>query len=919
MWRFELFGNLRGFLNGEPAGRFSSPFVAGLVGYLAAHKNRAVARDELLFLLWPDEDPSVARNRLNQLLFAARPILEPNLPKGSVLATDRLTVGLKGIRTDVEEFERLRSENDLEAALTLYKGEFLADSHLEWAYAKRQEWNDEIVALCRELIAGYKADKQYDAAIRAAHRALKLDALQEDLHREAIELYLAAGNSTGAARQYRELERVLQRDLGVTPSAASQALSQKIAHKPAPITAPVEPTLPTLPTYLTTFFGREGETAAILDALERGRLVTLIGPGGIGKTRLAVRVASRYGHPAWFAPLADIDRAEQILPKVRETLSLDPSGDVAAKLQAQVRPLLVLDNFEQIEARGANEVLRLLESTPDLRLLVTSRHSLGLQGEIEIQVKPLLTPAQKTGRLKAEELRELPSVQLFLDHALAVRADFQITPARLETIARLTDRLEGIPLAIELAATWMQTLTPGQILGRLSHRFHLLTSRKQDATERHRTLRTAIDCSFDLLEEHLRILFTTLSIFRGGWSLELAEAIADEPTDVLSQLAELCDRSLIVVEMPGEEAEARGLGARYRMLETLREYASEHLGEDERSIIQRRHLTYWSQRSAEMERGLKGAEQGQWIHRLAAESETLADVLDWAVVHAPAEGLLVASRLWRFWYFRRLVQQGIERLQSLLSAAPEGENLEARTDSLIGLAFLTMASNRIQDAIHVFERALAQAQTNHDPLRAAACLNGLGYAARELNDWDGAIVYYSDAMAITSGRDDIYVHAAIAGNLAELYAVKEDWPRALAAHQEALRLWSGIGAEFYVGLTYIYLSHEYRHLDDIPAAIEAAKRGVETCHRLGTPEIWPWSVDEAAALSSLAGRTEQAAILMGIAAFEESGQPIPTANPLQVNTRRSIPIEPRKVELSTEDAYRFVQEELDILAAIFTH
>lgn len=918
MWRFELFGNLRGFLYGEPSGRFSSPFVAGLVAYLAAHKDRAVARDELLFLLWPDEDPSIARNRLNQLLFAVRPILEPDLPKGSVLQTDRLTVRLANVQTDIEEFESHRQANDLEAALALYKGEFLADSHLEWAYAKRQEWNDEIVALCRELIAIYKGKEQYEAAIRAAQRALKIDALQEDLHREVIELYIASGNSAGAARQYRELERILQRDLGVFPSAASQALSQKIAHKSAITPAPIEPAIPTLPTYLTTFFGREGETATTLDALERGRLITLIGPGGIGKTRLAVRVASRYGHPAWFVPLADIDRAEQIWPKVRETLGLDPSGDIASRLQTQERPLLILDNFEQIEARGANEALRLLESVADLRLLVTSRHSLGLQGEVEIQVRPLLTPAQKTGRLKPEEIRELPSVQLFLDHARAVRADFQITPARLETIAHLTDRLEGIPLAIELAATWMQTLTPGQILGRLSHRFHLLTSRKQDATERHRTLRTAIDYSFDLLGDDLRHLFAALSIFRGGWSLELAEAIADEPREVLSQLAELRGRSLIVVEMPGEEAEARGLGARYRMLETLREYAGERLEAEDRDTYQRRHLAHWSHRSAEVERGLKGADQGLWIHRLAADSETLADVLDWAATYAPAEGLLVASRLWRFWYFRRLVQQGIERLERLLAASKD-QIPEAKTDALIGLAFLTMASNRIQDAIGVFEQALAQAQANNDPIRAAACLNGLGYASRELNDWDGAIVYYSDAMAITSGREDRYVHAAIAGNLAELYAVKADWYRALAAHQEALRLWSEIGAEFYVGLTYIFLTHEYRHLGDMPAAIAAAKRGTEICHRLGAPEIWPWSVDEAAALSAMAKREEQASILMGIAAFEESGQPIPTANPLQVNTRRWMPVQPKNVEMNTDNAYEFVREELDILAAIFNH
>jgi non-specific serine/threonine protein kinase len=313
--------------------------------------------------------------------------------------------------------------------------------------------------------------------------------------------------------------------------------------------------------------------------------------------------------------------------------------------------LLVLDNFEHLAGSGAPLVHTLLARVPNLTCLVTSRQRLLLDGEREFALPPLATPkTEKYGDHTPESLLAYPSVALFVSRAQAARPDFALTPRNAEAVARLCQRLEGIPLALELAAAWTQTLTPAQMLERLERRFDLLVSRRRDAPGRHATLRATIEWSWGLLPPDLQRFFAQLSVFRGGWTLEAAEAVTGDPNALL-YLTELRERSLVVSDeedleeeppcdpdAPVENApvvtattEEAAAGMRFRMLESLREFASERLNESgERAALAARHLAYFLRLAEAAGPHLRGPGQISWLRRLETDHDNLRAALDWS-------------------------------------------------------------------------------------------------------------------------------------------------------------------------------------------------------------------------------------------------------------------------------------------------
>ena len=349
-----------------------------------------------------------------------------------------------------------------------------------------------------------------------------------------------------------------------------------------------------LPLQFTRFFGREREIEQITEMLRGApdaRLVTLTGPGGTGKTRLALQVVEGLvGHFAGavtFTPLADLSDPNLIAGAILDSLRVprspqrEPLEQVVEALNKQPS-LLVLDNFEHLVEGGASVVQAMLGRVPGLTLLVTSRQLLGLSGEREFALKPLPTPH---GPDTPEGLSAFDSVRLFVDRAQAARPDFQVTNQNAPAVAELCDRLEGIPLALELAAARALVLTPSQMLAQLAHRFEFLASRKRDASERQRTLRGAVDWSYRLLSPELQRFFARLSVFRGGWTAEAAEQVGEEPL-ALDYLAQLRECSLVL----SEDAQ---FAMRFRMLETLREFGEEQLTQDERAVLQRQHAEHY--------------------------------------------------------------------------------------------------------------------------------------------------------------------------------------------------------------------------------------------------------------------------------------------------------------------------------------
>ena len=547
-----------------------------------------------------------------------------------------------------------------------------------------------------------------------------------------------------------------------TPEAVSEidlpTLSQMDISPPA---LPTAEQMGSLPLQFTHFFGREEEIAKLqallqpealpeteTDGKRRARLITLIGPGGNGKTRLAIEVADRlrdtFPAGAWFVPLADLTHARQIAGAIRDTLHLPRSPGVEPLDQVIDRltglpALLVLDNFEHLAAGGAALVLTLLSRVPALTCLVTSRRRLALACEHKYPVRPLPTPG---GEDTPERLAQLASVQLFLDRAQIARPDFQITVRNAADIAALCRSLEGIPLALELAAARALVLSPAQMRARLAQRFELLATGRADKASRHRSVWAAIDWSYHLLAPPLQRLFTRLSVFRGGWSLEAAETVCEEPL-ALDYLSQLQGHSLIFAEESSTEM-------RFRMLETLREYAEEQLGEEDHAALARRHARYFCALAEEAKPHLTGPEQALWLDRLDTDYDNLRVALDWCrtMPDGIAMGLRTAVALWQFWSIRGLAGEGTEQLEGVLARADDSIPAPLRAQALRVAGNLADIQGNLTVSRVLCEQSLALQRALGDEHGVAVQLNNLAILADQQGDYAQAHACSSEALAL---------------------------------------------------------------------------------------------------------------------------------------------------------------------------
>ncbi len=579
--RIELFGGLRVQQGERVIIRFRTQKTASLLAYLAYHVERAHSREVLAELLWPQQTPKSGRLNLNTALHSLRKQLEPpGVPQGAVIISDRFSVQLNpvAVTVDVAEFEAaLQSEKQtssnperthhLLTAVELYRGELLPGFYDEWIEQERTRLEETYLHALNRLVNLLTQARDFDRALNYARRALNADPLREESHQTLMRLYADTGQPAAAMEHYSELQRLLKEQLNAAPSAATRALARNISEQlsvtsdqkvrkgkegerrgkkgivkevssPSPSFSPSPAPAGSLPLQFTRFFGREKEIARLRGMLlsEQTRLVTLTGAGGTGKSRLAIEVGARlrdeFTGGVWFVPLADLSDPRLIAGAVRDALRLlrspgiEPMEQVVNALSRQPA-LLVLDNFEQLASSGALVVLTLLKRVPSLTCLVTSRRRLNVAGEREFPVLLLPLPEHSDTRTP-EHLMSFPSVQLFVDRAQAARPDFQVTKRNASTVAELCRRLEGIPLAIELAAARAQVLTVAQMLDRISKRFDLLSKRRADTTLRHRSLWAAMEWSYQLLSPELQRFFASLSVFRGGWSVEAAERVCFE-------------------------------------------------------------------------------------------------------------------------------------------------------------------------------------------------------------------------------------------------------------------------------------------------------------------------------------------------------------------------------------------------------
>lgn len=545
-----------------------------------------------------------------------------------------------------------------------------------------------------------------------------------------------------------------------------------------------------LPLSFTRFFGREAEITELAIGLRSGqtRLITLTGPGGTGKTRLALETARRLVEPlsgaVWFVPLADISDPALIADAILDTLGLPCSGS-SNPLEQAVRALsvqpgcLLLDNFEQLVDAGAPVVQSLLERVSTLSVLITSRQTLGITAEREFAVSALSTPQ---GSHPPSTLTLFGSVQLFLDRAQAVRPDFQVTRSNAHAVGELCDRLEGLPLAIELAAARVQVLTPAQMLIQMEQRFDFLVSRKRDVPTRHRTLRAAIDWSYHLLSPEMQRFFVRLSVFRGGWTMEAAAAVCEDKS-ALDLLAQLRECSLVSA---AEEAGAM----RFRMLESLREYAWDRLQQQgELEAVQGLHRTFFLALAEASIPHMTGPGQETWLERLEGEHENLRVALDVCLDRKEAEtGLRLAAALCRFWAVRGHLREGRERCAVLLAMPEAQKHTQSRADALSGAAMLALGQGDHAATRLLYEESLVLLRELGEKRGEALALNGLGIVAHRKGEYAAAHALYAEGLMLRRAERDKEGIANSLNNLGALAEDQGDYTAADSLHTESLAL-----------------------------------------------------------------------------------------------------------------------------------
>ena len=602
--------------------------------------------------LWPGQAPAAAANSLYQVVHAARQALNSAHEQGGrSLQFERDHICLcpeTPLWIDVEAFDAAAQEarRSVEpaayrTALALYTGDLLPDDRYEdWADTRRTALRLTYLALLTDLARLYEARGEAAQAIETLQRVLAADPAHEAAHRALMRLYCMSGDRLQALRQYQALAEALRREVDAEPDAASQALYREIAtgsaigcvggETPGPQPENTNSKRPgassrrhNLPRALTSFIGREQAMTEVLHLLGATHLLTLTGPGGCGKTRLALAVATEllaaYAAGAWWVDLAPLAEPSLVPRTVAWALGVreeagQSMAEAVANYVGEKRLLLVLDNCEHLVEACAELAQALLDACPNLTILATSREHLGVPGEIAWLVPSLAFPDPQHIP-PMTELTGYEAVRLFCERSAAARGGFAMTVENAPAVAEICVRLDGMPLAIELAAARIRLLTPRQIAAGLEGRFGLLTGGARTAPPRQRTLRGMLDWSYDLLTDLEQRLFRRLAVFRGGFTLAAVEAVCEGTLDLLAQLV---DKSLVVVET--HEAEAR-----YTLLETIQHFAAEKLAaKGELAWLQDRHLLFYVALAEEAEPWLKSGSANLGWRCWTARSTTCA-------------------------------------------------------------------------------------------------------------------------------------------------------------------------------------------------------------------------------------------------------------------------------------------------------
>lgn len=784
VWRIQLFGSFSVSVAGAGAGaaQWRLRKAKALVAMLALAPGQRRHREYVLDRLWPDLEPIAAARNFHQTLYVARRALAGigapstgllSIREEQVVLDDLGPVAVDALQFDLAATEALRTDSEatLRAAADLYGGDLLADLvDAEWLSVRRDEFRDKY----REILVKLATTLQRHApeeALVMANRVLESNPVHEGAVRAQMTVLALTGRRSDALARYERLVDDLLEAFGTDPDSQTVALFRQLltgspaeGHHQAPAASTTDDDRGYLPTPLTSFIGRERELVDLERLIGQARLLTLTGAGGSGKTRLAVEAARRvrpsYRDGAWFVDLATVTESLLVADVVAEALGLDSdvAPDRGRALVDQLRHrtlLMVLDNCEHLLAACARLVASVLARCPGVDVLATSREPLHVQGEYTFRVPSLELPSpDRDGALDLDQLRRLPSVRLFVERAAQFRPGFALAVDNAPGVIDLCRQLDGMPLALELAAARVAVLEPAEIVQRLGDSLSLLGSGANLMTRR-QTLRGTLEWSHDLLTQPEQILLRRLSIFAGSFTLEAAEAVCSapplDPAELFDLLATLVDKSLVMPEKTPS-------GTRYRQLEPVRQFGSEMVDRaKEAGRLSAAHgahfLAFAIAQNPERATGVV-IEEPKVLDR---EHDNLRAALRWACAHDPETAIRLVASLWRFWFVRGHAVEGARWVERALAAAPAPTR--PRAAALIGLTGLDSRQGRADRHRSLGAEAMAIVRRIGDPdeiVMAQIMEATLAWSIFDLNEAEPMAAEVRSA-GIDSGRPE---HAA---------------------------------------------------------------------------------------------------------------------------------------------------------------
>ncbi|MBC8134574.1 MAG: tetratricopeptide repeat protein [Fibrella sp.] len=825
-----LFGPMQVLLYNRPLPRLRSRKALWLLALLTLRHGRPVERGWLAGTLWPDVGESQSSASLRAVLSELRSALGGQCARLQSPSRHTISLDLSDAAVDMLAFDAAVASGDLKGAVALYNGFLLEGCTEEWVAQERAKREQDCLQALQKLATDAIAVGDHITGTAYWQRAVNLDPLWEAARRGLMEGLDRSGDRNAALHVYREFVGIIQRDDPKSaPAEETTALYRRLraqAHQQAsnPVKTTGVSVAPvvrgSLPDTLTELIGREDECAEVAAQLRRSRLVTLTGPGGIGKTRLAVAVAGRisgeYRDGAWLVALESLSDPDLVPQTVARVLGVQeetrrPLAQTLAESLKGKHLLLVLDNCEHLLQASAELSEHLLRQCAGMRVLATSREALGVTGEMAWAVPPLSVPdPDHLPRGQSTLVRVLAGyegVQLFVERAQAVQKTFELTVKNASAVARICSRLEGVPLALELAAVRVKAMTAEQIAERLGDhltgQLGLLTGGSRTVLSRQQTLRATLDWSYILLNDPERLLLHRLSVFAGGWDLPAAEQVCAgkgtganiAPGQILNLLASLVDKSLVTfaAEQPEGAAEA-ATGGRYRLLEMVRQYASEKLeASGESAAIKDRHTAWFLSLAEETEPHLRGSEPETYLRRLETDYDNFQAALVWSATgtEEPEWGMRLAGALWWFWKIRGRNTEGRQYLNAALERAGGETVAQAKAVNAAGALALNQGDYAASQSLH--ERSLQIYRNLGDRQGVASVLNNLGNLASHQSKLTMARAFLEESLGICRESNDIKGVSKALSNLGNVMRLLGDYASARACHEECLEIRRSLG------------------------------------------------------------------------------------------------------------------------------